>query len=326
MLGLVKWEVSCGFLFAQCKAKRLWHGAANGDLCDVKGALKAFQDPDVQDDHGEFRGAWKNIWLVVSIGWWTNSLHTRTLRWQWKITIFNRKYIFKLRILHCRVSFRGGNIDWLVNQPSILNLVVWSSSSFFFCIFQENDFGPGPNFKGFFRQKSPKTLADMKNPNGVCGPRILRPKRLKSWFFLRIVPCDAPPLNHQYVFPLFFASILSKSKKSVRFFLSGFGPFCFGLPIMNVKIHGFVRGLSPFWCPAVCFRGSNSPNKLGDRVITSMDLVITRTFPTKRQTIRTGVWNRDSYSVHSPNTCSISCGSSGAITLPPIIIVQRKMG
>lgn len=57
MLGLVKWEVSCGFLCTQCKAKRLWHGAANGDLCDVKGALKAFQDPDVQDDHGEFRGA-----------------------------------------------------------------------------------------------------------------------------------------------------------------------------------------------------------------------------------------------------------------------------
>ena len=56
MLGLVKWEVSCGFPCAQCKAKRLWHGAANGDLCDVKGALKAFQDPDVQDDHGEFRG------------------------------------------------------------------------------------------------------------------------------------------------------------------------------------------------------------------------------------------------------------------------------
>ena len=39
-------------------AKRLWHGAANGDLCDVKGALKAFQDPDVQDDHGE-SAVWK---------------------------------------------------------------------------------------------------------------------------------------------------------------------------------------------------------------------------------------------------------------------------
>ena len=63
------------------------------------------------------------------------------------------------------------------------------------------------------------------------------------------------------------------------FFVFGFWSVLLRLPIMNVKIHGFVKGLSPFWCPAVCFRGSKSPNKLGERVITRMDLI---RFPTER--------------------------------------------
>ena len=31
----------------------------------------------------------------------------KTNRWQWKITIFNRRYIFKWLFFHCHVSFRG---------------------------------------------------------------------------------------------------------------------------------------------------------------------------------------------------------------------------
>ena len=44
---------------------------------------------------------------------WNNEvfpqLHPWKLTWHWKITIFNRKYIFKWRISHCHVSFRGCN-------------------------------------------------------------------------------------------------------------------------------------------------------------------------------------------------------------------------
>jgi len=35
-------------------------------------------------------------------------IHTWKLTWHWKITICNRKYIFKWWIFHCHVSFRGG--------------------------------------------------------------------------------------------------------------------------------------------------------------------------------------------------------------------------
>ena len=37
---------------------------------------------------------------------WT--LHPGKLTWQWKITIFNRRYIFKWLFFHCHLSFRGG--------------------------------------------------------------------------------------------------------------------------------------------------------------------------------------------------------------------------
>ena len=37
-------------------------------------------------------------------------LHPWKLTWHWKITIFNRKYIFKWRIFHCHVGFRGVHV------------------------------------------------------------------------------------------------------------------------------------------------------------------------------------------------------------------------
>ncbi len=36
-----------------------------------------------------------------------NHIPSSKLTWQWKITIFNRKYIFKWWIFHCHVSLRG---------------------------------------------------------------------------------------------------------------------------------------------------------------------------------------------------------------------------
>ena len=47
-------------------------------------------------------------------GWDTNPVLTlffqlplRKLRWQWKITMFNRRYIFKWLVFHCHISFPG---------------------------------------------------------------------------------------------------------------------------------------------------------------------------------------------------------------------------
>ena len=39
-----------------CWAWQLWQAAACGDLGELRRALKAYQDPDVQDEQGEFLG------------------------------------------------------------------------------------------------------------------------------------------------------------------------------------------------------------------------------------------------------------------------------
>ena len=43
------------------------------------------------------------------------SLHPRKLTWHWKITIFNRKYIFKWWSFHCHVSLPEGRCFSLVD-------------------------------------------------------------------------------------------------------------------------------------------------------------------------------------------------------------------
>ena len=43
-------------------------------------------------------------------------IHTWKLTWHWKITICNRKYIFKWWIFHCHVSFRG--VTGIITVPS----------------------------------------------------------------------------------------------------------------------------------------------------------------------------------------------------------------
>ena len=48
----------------------------------------------------------------------SRGLHPWKLTWHWKITIFNRKYIFKWWIFHCHVSFREG-----ILQPKRLQVL-----------------------------------------------------------------------------------------------------------------------------------------------------------------------------------------------------------
>ena len=43
------------------------------------------------------------------MGWFNHQLHSGKLTWQWKIHIFNRKYIFKGFIFHCYVSLPAGS-------------------------------------------------------------------------------------------------------------------------------------------------------------------------------------------------------------------------
>ena len=45
---------------------KLWHAAANGDVKEVDKALKRYQDPDAQDELGEFLGDKKTMYLL---GW-----------------------------------------------------------------------------------------------------------------------------------------------------------------------------------------------------------------------------------------------------------------
>ena len=49
-----------------------------------------------------FGSGWEKRWLA--------KLHPWKLTWHWKITIFNRKYIFKWWIFNCHVSLPGGKI------------------------------------------------------------------------------------------------------------------------------------------------------------------------------------------------------------------------
>ena len=46
-------------------------------------------------------------------------LHPWKLTWHWKITIFNRQYIFKWWVFHCYVSFRWGIIWVVVSTPDL---------------------------------------------------------------------------------------------------------------------------------------------------------------------------------------------------------------
>ena len=46
----------------------------------------------------------RTLVLTSWISW--KDLHPWKLTWHWKITIFNRKYIFKWWIFHCHVRFR----------------------------------------------------------------------------------------------------------------------------------------------------------------------------------------------------------------------------
>ena len=53
---------------------------------------------------------------------------SRKLTWQWKITIFNRRYIFKCLFFHCHISFPGGSISsylgwiWIIHFWFTLDL------------------------------------------------------------------------------------------------------------------------------------------------------------------------------------------------------------
>ena len=60
----------------------------------------------LQRNNGDMDATWfswcKNSWDVDEHPW--------KLIWRWKISIFNRKYIFKWWIFRCHISFWGGNI------------------------------------------------------------------------------------------------------------------------------------------------------------------------------------------------------------------------
>ena len=66
---------------------------------------------------------------------WDVDEHPWKLIWRWKISFFNRKYIFKWWIFHCHISFWGGNI--FVAQTQAFFLVDWLFSDWYEC--QEND-------------------------------------------------------------------------------------------------------------------------------------------------------------------------------------------
>ena len=52
---------------------------------------------------------------------WDVDEHPWKLIWRWKISIFNRKYIFKWWIFHCHISFWGGNIFCSPNTSIFLS-------------------------------------------------------------------------------------------------------------------------------------------------------------------------------------------------------------
>ena len=53
-------------------------------------------------------------------------VHSRKLTWQWKITILNRRYIFKWLFFHCHVSFQGCN----QSSTLLVCLVLWGLNLF----------------------------------------------------------------------------------------------------------------------------------------------------------------------------------------------------
>ena len=58
--------------------------------------------------------AWYRWWVRKTRVWchfWFNKLPPSKLTWHWKITICNRRYIFKWLFVHCHVSFRGCTHD-----------------------------------------------------------------------------------------------------------------------------------------------------------------------------------------------------------------------
>ena len=58
--------------------------------------------------------------------WWFWKVPPIKLTWQWKITIFNREYIFNWSIFHCHVSLPEGTVD-----GSEIRLTSWAKGSFF---------------------------------------------------------------------------------------------------------------------------------------------------------------------------------------------------
>ena len=50
-----------------------------------------------------------NSLVVKSTGTFPLKVPSSKLTWQWKITIFNREYIFKWSIFHCHVSLPEGS-------------------------------------------------------------------------------------------------------------------------------------------------------------------------------------------------------------------------
>ena len=70
---------------------------------------------------------WKNAMKSGSVN---GGIPSSKLTWQWKITIFNREYIFNRSILHCHVSLPEGTGNHSVFQSSALIEIVFEPLSY----------------------------------------------------------------------------------------------------------------------------------------------------------------------------------------------------